>query len=161
MEDGDMKSCVRIPSIVGATAVLGLIILGPATPLRAATPDEAPPVAAGQSRVWFLRPLLPGEQFHAPMVFVNGAPITTSGEGTAFYRDFAPGQYVFSVENCLPQQGASQTLNLRPNTQFALEVQQDDNGAWDCNPPQISYLRQVQPEAVPYKFSPLTYLGAR
>ena len=127
----------------------------------AATPDQAPPVTAGQSRVWFLRLLEPGSSFHPPMVYVNGASIATSGEGTAFYRDFAPGQYVFSVENCLPQPGSSQTLTLPPNTQFALEVQQDDNGSWDCVPPQVSYLRQVQPQAVPYTFAPLTYLGAR
>jgi hypothetical protein len=156
-----MKSQLRIPSAAGAAIVFSLTVFGGTASAVAATPDQAPPVAPGQSRVWFLRPLLPGEQLHAPMIYVNGAPLATSSEGTAFYRDFSPGQYTFGVENCLPQQGASQTINLRPNTQFAIEVQQDDNGAWDCSPPQVSYLRQVQPEAVPYKFAPLTYLGAR
>jgi hypothetical protein len=110
--------------------------------------------------VWFLRQLIPGESFHAPMIYVNGAPIAISGEGTAFYRDFAPGQYVFSVENCLPQAGTSQTLHLNPGQQFALQVTQDDNGSWDCVPPQVSYLQQVQPQQVPYLFAPLTYQGA-
>jgi hypothetical protein len=157
-----MNSATRIPRAIGAGMVLSLLVLaGAAAPARAATPDQAPPVPTGQSRVWVVRPLVPGEQLHPPMVYVNGAPVATSAEGTAFYRDFAPGQYTFNVENCLPQQGTSQTLNLRPNTQFALEVQQDDNGAWDCHPPQVSYLRQVQPQAVPYTFAPLTFVGAR
>ena len=155
-----MNSATRIPRAIGAGLLLSLLVLA-AVPAFAATPDQAPPVPAGQSRVWFVRPLLPGEQFHPPMLYVNGAPIATSAEGTAFYRDFAPGQYTFSVENCLPQQGTSQTLHLRPDTQFALEVQQDDNGAWDCSPPQVSYLRQVQPQAVLYIFAPLTFIGAR
>jgi hypothetical protein len=154
-----MNSVTRIPR--GAGLALSLLVLAGASPGRAATPEQAPPVPAGQSRVWFLRQLLPGTNFHPPMVYVNGAPVATSGEGTAFYRDFTPGQYTFGVENCLPQQGTSQTLNLRPNTQFALEVQQDDNGAWACSPPQVSYLRQVQPQAVPYTFAPLTFVGAR
>jgi hypothetical protein len=157
-----MNSATRTPQAVGTGLALSLLVLaGAAAPARAATPDQAPPVPVGQSRVWFLRQLLPGTNFHPPMVYVNGAPVATSAEGTAFYRDFSPGQYTFGVENCLPQQGTSQTLNLRPNTQFALEVQQDDNGAWACNPPQVSYLRQVQPQAVPYTFAPLTFVGAR
>jgi hypothetical protein len=95
------------------------------------------------------------------MVYVNGAPIALIAEGTVFYRDFTPGQYAFNVENCLPQPASGQTMSLAPNAQYALQVQQDDNGAWDCNPPQVSYLRQVQPQNVPYLFSQVSYLGAR
>jgi hypothetical protein len=145
-----------------AASIFGLVAFaGSGDPALAATPDQAPPVAAGQSRVWFLRQLLPGEQLHAPMVYVNGAPIAAIGEGTAFYRDFAPGQYAFSVENCLPQPGSGQTMTLRPYTQYALQVTQDDNGAWDCVPPQVSYLQQVQPQQVPYLFAQVTYNGAK
>ncbi|HWB47867.1 MAG TPA: hypothetical protein VG651_02060 [Stellaceae bacterium] len=145
-----VKSAVCL-AILGAAAVSA----------SAAAPDQAPPVPPNQSRVWFLRQLLPGEQFHPPMVYVNGAPIATIAQGTAFYRDFAPGQYTFSVENCLPQRGDSQTMTLQPYTQYALQVQQDDNGAWDCNPPQVSYLRQVPPQQVSYLFGQVEYLGPR
>ena len=138
-----------------------LALAAGAVPTNAAAPGDAPPLAPGQSRVWFLRQLLPGEQFHSPMLYVNGTPIVASAVGTAFFRDFAPGQYAFTVENCLAQAGTGQTMTLQPNSQYALQVQQDDNGAWDCNPPQISYLRQVQPAQVPYLFSQLTYLGPR
>jgi hypothetical protein len=156
-----MNSLRRTPRAAGA-ALLFLVTLAVwSGTVLAATPEQAPPLASSQARVWFLRQLLPGESFHAPMIYVNGAPITTIGEGSAFYRDFAPGQYTFSVENCLPQPGASQTLTLRPDTQVALLVTQDDNGAEDCVPPQVSYLRQLQPQQVPYMFAPLTYLGAK
>ena len=153
-----MNSRHRLLRPIGAAAILGIVAFGSAP---AATPEQAPPVPAGQSRVWFLRQLLPGTNFHPPIVYANGAPIATIVEGTAFYRDFVPGQYLFSVENCLPEPYTSQTMTLQPYTQYAIEVQQDDNGRWDCVPPQISYLRQVQPQAVPYLFAPLTYLGAR
>ena len=145
-----------------AVLIMCLIALSAlTTPVLAASLDQAPPIPAGQSRVWFLRPLLPGEQFHPPMIYVNGAPITTIGEGTTFYRDFAPGQYAFTVENCLPQPGSGQTMTLSPGAQYALQVSQDDNGGWDCSPPQVSYLRQLQPQMAAYTFAPLTYLGAR
>ena len=151
----------RARTTVRAIAILGIVVLGGwVCPAVAATPDQAPPVPAGQSRVWFLHELLPGTAFHAPMIYVNGAPIAKSAEGTAFYRDFTPGHYVFSVENCLAYQGTSQTMDLGPNTQFALKVTSDENSNWDCTPPQISYLRQVQPQDVPYLFAPLTYMGA-
>ncbi len=140
--------------------VLALIVLGASpVPAAAATPEQAPPVPAGQSRVWFLRQLLPGSIVTPPTVYVNGAPIARSVQGTVFYRDFTPGQYAFTVENCLQQAGTGQTMTLRPNTQYAIQVQQDDNGAWDCYPHQISYLRQVQPDQVAYYFAPLSYLG--
>jgi hypothetical protein len=125
----------------------------------AANPEQAPPIPPGQSRVWFARQLLPGSNFHSPMVYVNGAPIRRSDQGTVFYRDFVPGPYAFTVENCLPQKGTGQTITLQPNAQYALEVTQDDNGSWDCSPPQISYLRQVPPDQALWLLAPLTYMG--
>ena len=157
-----MNSVLRIPRAVGVVLILALVALaGSAGPIRAATPDQAPPIPAGQTRVWFLRQLLPGTIVTPPTVYVNGAPIARSAEGTAFYRDFTPGQYDFTVENCLPQARTGQTMTLRPDAQYALEVTQDDNGAWDCVPAQVSYLRQIPPQQVAYLLTPLTFMGAR
>jgi len=138
-----------------------VVLAGRSIQTDAATPEQAPPLAAGQARVWFLHLLLPGTAQHPPMIYVNGAPIAPSPQGTAFYRDFAPGQYVFTVENCLPEPQTSQSMTLRPNTQFAIEVTSDENSAWDCYPSQISYLRQVQPQRVPYLFAQVNYLGPK
>jgi hypothetical protein len=156
-----MKSTrtIRRPRAFQIAAIIGLAMLGWVGVAPAATPQQAPPLAPGQSRVWFVRQLLPGTNFHPPMVYVNGAPIARSAEGTAFFRDFQPGQYAFSVENCIPQAGSGQSMTLAPNVQYAIEVQQDDNGGWDCVPPQVSYLRQVQPNQALYLLAPLTYLG--
>jgi hypothetical protein len=155
-----MKSRSRTLRAVAATLLWCAVALaGSGATVLAATPDQAPPIPAGQARVWFLRQLLPGTAFHPPMVYVNGSPIAVAGEGTVFYRDFAPGKYVFSVENCLPERGTSQTMTLTPDMQVALLVNSDENGAWDCTPPQISYLQWVQPGQVPYLFAPLTYMG--
>ena len=145
-------------AIVSAIVLCVVAFAGPAL---AATPDQAPPIPPGQSRVWFLRQLIPGTSFHPPMIYVNNMPIAISAQGSVFYRDFAPGQYAFTVENCLPQAGTGQTMTLRPNAQYAIEVTQDDNGAWACVPPQVSYLRQVPPPQVLYLFAPLTYIGAK
>jgi len=92
------------------------------------------------------------------MLYVNGAPIAASAEGTAFYRDFVPGQYVFSVENCLPQRGTSQTLNLRPARNSPYRSPRTRTA------PGIARRRNFLPAAgpaanVPSLFAPLTLSG--
>ncbi|HXC27686.1 MAG TPA: hypothetical protein VNV38_07000 [Stellaceae bacterium] len=155
-----MKSSLSVRQAIGAVALALMVLSGFAAPAVAANPDQAPPVAPGQSRVWFVRQLLPGSIMTPPTVYVNGAPIARSAQGTVFYRDFAPGRYAFTVENCLSQTNTGQTMTLQPNTQYAINVTQDDNGAWSCFPEQVSYLRQLQPQQVPYYFTPVTYMGA-
>ena len=155
-----MKSALPVRQAIAAVA-LGLAVLtGAVAPTLAANPNQAPPVPPGQSRVWFVRQLLPGSIVTPPTVYVNGAPIARSAQGTAFYRDFAPGRYAFTVENCTQHPNTGQTMTLQPNAQYAIEIQQDDNFEWDCVPAQVSYLRQLQPQQVPYYFTPLTYMGA-
>ncbi len=160
-----MTSVAAIPSaprVIRAALVSCLVMLtGCAGPAYAAAPQQAPPLAVGQARVWFLRQLLPGTAFHAPMIYANGAPVASSAQGTAFYRDFAPGNYVFSIENCKVEPQTSQTVALGPGTQTALQVQSDENGYWDCYPSQISYLRPVPPQTMAYLFGQVTYLGAK
>jgi hypothetical protein len=127
----------------------------------AATPDQAPSVAPGQARVWFLRQLSPGTSMDAPMIYANGTPITVSQQGTVFYRDFDPGTYIFSVQNCLQTPGTDQTLTLGAGNEFALEVQSGDIGPTDCTPSQISYLRPPSGDMLGELFRPLIYLGPK
>jgi len=148
---------------IGATLGWCLMVLeSVATPGFAATPDQARPVAPGQARVWFVRPFLGGDVMDAPMIYANGAAIAISPEGTAFYRDFAPGIYVFDVENCLPQAQSSFTLTLTPNDQVTLEVQSDANDdGYDCSLGGVSFLRPPGAAELAELFAPLTYLGAK
>ena len=111
------------------------------------------------ARVWFLQELVPGSSFYAPMIYANGAQLAISPEGSAFYRDYAPGTYLFSVENCVPEPQTSQQLTIGPNQQFALQVQTDDTAvSFDCN---VYYLSQVMPQNVPMVFARLNYLGQK
>src|SRR5215471_19934944 len=61
------------------------------------------PVAAqppGTARVWFLRTKSPQEAGAGdPIIYANGNQIGRSIPGIAFYRDFAPGTYAFSVQS--------------------------------------------------------------
>lgn len=139
------------------SSFLGLLaLLAGSNPSLAASPNQAPPLAAGMARVWFVHDLVPGSTFFAPMISVNGAKVAISPEGSAFYRDYVPGNYLFSVENCVPQPQTSQQLTLAPNQEIALHVQSDDTGSFDCI---VYYLTQVMPQMVPVVFAPLRYLG--
>jgi len=97
----------------------------------------------------------------APMIYANGIPIAVSEQGTAFYRDFDPGTYLFSVQNCLQTPGTDQTLPLGAGNEFALEVQSGDTGPTDCMPSQISYLHPPAGDMLGELFRPLVYLGPK
>lgn len=148
--------------LVGCVLVAWLLTVGAwICPSHAASPGEAPPVPSGMARVWFLNQLIPGTAMHPPMIYVDGTPIAISPEGTVFYRDFTPGYYVFSTQNCLQQHGTAEHMTVGAGRQYALVVLTDQNGAWDCEPSQISYLRQLVPQDVAMEFRPLSYLGPK
>ena len=136
-----------------------VVLAGTIGPSLAATPDQAPPVAPGQARVWFLRQLSPGTDMTAPMIYANGTPLAISSQGTTFYRDFAPGSYVFSIQDCRPGAQAALTLSLGPGNQFVLQLQQNDFGPMDCGP--TFYFSAPAPEMLSSLFTPLRYLGQR
>jgi hypothetical protein len=138
-----------------------LIMLTSAVAGSAATPDQAPLVAADQARVWFLQQLLPGSDMFAPMIYANGASIAISSQGTVFYRDFAPGTYAFTVQNCPASPQAPLTLPLAPGNQIALQIQSGMSAPDGCIPGNILYLNLAPADGLADLFAPLAYLGAR
>src|SRR6516165_6699359 len=101
-------------------------LLGCAQTTITASPPQAPPLPPGSARVWVLQqsdPVNGNVQASAPMVFANGAPVSRSLPGTAFYRDFAPGSYTFTVEpfGGLPI-GQADTVRLAAGTENYLQV---------------------------------------
>ncbi|MBV9378810.1 MAG: hypothetical protein JO320_27790 [Alphaproteobacteria bacterium] len=97
-----------------------------------------------------------------PMTYVNGAPLAPSYAGTAFYRDFAPGSYYFTVESCTTDFNQSQTLQLTPGMQADLEVQVLNSiSAWGCYDPNTFYIRQIPPQRAQYYFNQVRYVGPR
>jgi hypothetical protein len=150
------RACVTTrTALIGCLSVLA----GAVSPCQAATPDQAPPVAPSQARVWFLRQLLPGTEMFAPMIYANGAPVANISQGTAFYREFPPGTYLFGVQNCSAAPQSSQTIPLTSGNQVALQIQSDQNGPLDCNPSVIFYINLAPAELLSDLFAPLRYLG--
>ena len=53
----------------------------------------------GTARVWFMHVNDPQEQAGDPIIYANGNPLGRSVPGIAFYHDFPPGTYAFSVQS--------------------------------------------------------------
>jgi hypothetical protein len=84
----------------------------------------APP-APGTARVWFLRTTDPEEQYGDPIIFANGNQIGRSVPGIAFYHDFAPGTYAFTVQSyglTAGQPLQKDVVQLAPGTDTYLEI---------------------------------------
>jgi hypothetical protein len=86
------------------------------------------PVAAqppGTARVWFMHTNDPQEQAGDPIIYANGNQVGRSIPGIAFYRDFPPGTYAFSVQRYGINAGRpmqQDTVQLAPGTQTYLEI---------------------------------------
>src|SRR4051812_27505172 len=121
----------------------------------------APP-QPGLARVWIIRQFEPGETLRAPLVYINGAPITLAEPGTAFYRDLPPGAYRFTVDSCTRDTGQATNLNLTPGMDVPLEVQSLESFiSPDCRPPTNFYVRQISPQWAQMYFNQVAYLGSR
>jgi hypothetical protein len=86
---------------------------------------SASPLAPGLARVWFLRTTDPQEQFGDPIIYANGNQVGRSVPGVAFYHDFPPGTYAFTVQSYgLEAARAVQKdrVQLAPGTQTYLEI---------------------------------------
>ena len=85
----------------------------------------AAPQPPGTARVWFMHTNDPQEQAGDPIIYANGNPVGRSIPGIAFYKDFPPGTYAFSVQSyglnaARPVQ--QDTVQLAPGSQTYLEI---------------------------------------
>lgn len=78
--------------------------------------------APGTARVWFVHTKDPQEQAGDPIIYANGQPVGRSVAGIAFYHDFPPGTYAFTVQSYGLPTNAKDTVQLAPGTQTYLEV---------------------------------------
>jgi hypothetical protein len=79
----------------------------------------------GTARVWFVRTKDPQEQFGDPIISANGQQVGRSVPGVAFYHDFPPGTYAFTVQSyglTAGQPLQKDVVQLAPGTQTYLEV---------------------------------------
>jgi len=161
------RSRLAIPTVVG----LCLIALAAcAQPAQKVSLAQVPPGKPELARVWFLRGSIttnPAVQAFAPMIYANGAPVAAMPVATAFYRDFAPGAYRFTVQPYgLPTPQAT-SLQLAPGTESFLDVdwvpswtQGYPEASWNFNPNTFAIL-PMGPQVAEAYLPTLAYLGAR
>jgi hypothetical protein len=127
----------------------------------AAAQPNIPQLAPGNARVWFIRQFEP-DSLAQPMIYANRTPIAPSEPGGAFYRDFPPGTYTFTVDTYYDDLNQGTTLQLTAGTQSYLEIQSlriSDGETWGRD---AFYVRVPSPYFLTKYYLPqMTYLGAR
>jgi hypothetical protein len=76
--------------------VIGLLLLAAGCaepPTTAQVSVAAPPVPAGEARIWFYRPLELSESLNLANIDVNSSYFGSVANGGVFYRDVSPGHY--------------------------------------------------------------------
>ena len=76
--------------------MIGLLLLAAGCaepPTTAQVSVAAPPVPAGEARIWFYRPLELSESLNLANIDVNSSYFGSVANGVVFYRDVSPGHY--------------------------------------------------------------------
>jgi hypothetical protein len=118
---------------LGALGVLALAGCAPQSQV-ATSQAQLPRVEPGMARVWFFRQADPtgGNVYAAePIIYANGAPVGQIAQGTAFFHNFPPGKYRFTVQPFGTPTREHDTLQLEPGTQTYVQVQWEP--AWEAN----------------------------
>jgi hypothetical protein len=116
---------------------LGLLAFAGCAPQSqmAASKSSDSAIAPGMARVWFFRQAgdpLQGNVYGAdPTIYANGAPVAQITQRTAFYHDFPPGKYRFTVQPYGTPTREHDTVQLVPGAQAYLQVQWEQN--WEAN----------------------------
>ena len=116
---------------------LGVLVLAGCGPQSqvATSQVQLPPVEPGMARVWFFRqqtdPAAGYVEAGNPIIYANGVPIGQIEQGTAFFHNFPPGKYRFTVQPFGTPNREHDTLQLAPGTQAYVQVQWEAN--WETN----------------------------
>jgi hypothetical protein len=106
---------------LGLSAASLLVLTAAVPAAMAASPADSQQSA----RVWFLRPssgIAYEVQGATPAIYANGAPVGTIKANAAFYRDFAPGTYSFTVQPYGFPTGHTDKVQLSPGSQTYLQI---------------------------------------
>jgi hypothetical protein len=98
-----------------------LIVAGCAEP-PAMVPVAAPPVPAGQARVWFYRPYEPSESLNLARIAMNGSYVGAVENGSAIYRDVPPGHYHIAPESFGQDVNQDRNVDLAPAEQLYVKI---------------------------------------
>jgi len=153
---------IRKHRLIGQ-ALLGFCLLmlpSCAPPSTGGTPiAQIPAITPGMARVWFLRTRDPQEAFGDPIIYANGAAVGRSDPGIAFYHDYPPGTYAFSVQSYGLPTGAKDTVQLAPGTQTYLEILWGGSWLVGVAGGETFFVRTLPPELGPAYLRMLTDRG--
>jgi Protein of unknown function (DUF2846) len=93
---------------------------GPPAPAQVAA--AAPPVPAGQARVWFYRPSEPYESFNLARIDMNDSYVGAVANGNAFHRDVPPGHYRIVPESFGRDFNQDRNVDLVPGQQLYVKI---------------------------------------
>lgn len=82
----------------------------------------APPVPAGEARVWFYRPLEPYESLNLARINMNGNYVGAVANGSAFYRDVPPGYYHIAPDSWGRDLNQDSNVYLVPGQQLYIKI---------------------------------------
>jgi hypothetical protein len=91
-----------------------------------------PPIPPQQARIWFYRDLQPSMSPRIPLVRLNGTIAGSIQQGSAFYRDVAPGRYHVTVDSIGVDLNQSSDVALAAGQEAYIKILQLDN--WDETP---------------------------
>jgi hypothetical protein len=159
---------------LAAASLLGLLLIAFAgcTPKAVGIPTSAqlPAIEPGMARVWFVRASDSPRgdvQASAPMIFANGAPVAAIPTQTAFFRDFRPGTYRFTVEPYGLPTAQAEIVQLIAGTQTYLQVLWA--ASWETGYPEAGWgfgsntfnILTMPPRVAQAYLPTLTYSGPR
>lgn len=129
---------------------------------------QVPPAKPGTARVWFLRgtiSTLPDVLAFAPMIYANGAPVAPIPDGSEFFRDFAPGNYEFTVQPYASPMAKATTVQLAAGTETYLNVDWvlvwTQGDAANVTTPWTFAILAMAPQVAQAYLPTLGYLGER
>lgn len=101
-----------------SSACLLLIVAGCAAP----QPTVQTPVPAGQAQIWFYRDWQPSESLNLANIDVNGSYFGSVANGSAFYRDVAPGIYHIAPASWARDFNQDTSVALAPGQQAYIKI---------------------------------------
>ncbi len=108
--------------------VLVLTVAGCAEP-SAQVSVAAPPVLAGQARIWFYRPLELSESLNLANIDVNSSYFGSVANGGVFYRDVSPGHYHIAPVSYNQDFNQNKDVDLAAGQQLYVKIVSLQN--WD------------------------------
>jgi hypothetical protein len=106
-----------------APLALAACVAQPAGPAPV-SPSAAPPIPAGQARLWLYRDYQPSVSFNLANISVNGARVASvPAFGPGIYHDVPPGEYRIMPEDFVSAPNQGTTVTVAPGDLVYLQIE--------------------------------------